>query len=750
MNSFEQQETELQQQLQQICSRRGRELNPTKSAEIFNKLGLLYKTKSPDKISLIQSAALLNAAIIRQPDNQKFQDNLLDHCRDVLRCVNAEQSEASLINFAKRVKTQIVEMRNDTRIKLQNIKKIPENLDDVERNSMERAYIDGIKPLQFSISNTYKRIMADISKKCIEIMGSPPCKYTLVGWGSLARNEITPYSDFEHIILLPNLHQQTNSWQNCPIREYFRWYAVLFHIIVKNLRETIIPSVAISCLNDKSTPGGDWFWDSYTTQGISIDSLKPLKTSNKPRSTELIKPVDEMVKYLDSDEDLKNGYKLSDILTRTCYVDGDEMIYDEFCRRVKSTLKRNQSNLINVRSQLDEDLKNFELWKNAATTFELERTVDVKRVIYRSITLFISALGRLNDVDENSCFEIIDKFQSRQEINDVSAHRLSHSVAVACHIRLLHYMAKKSHDDIIDRTHSYDPIKLKIADFSRAVNKRCLINCLATADTLQIMMKNSNNISKLDSFFQEWYFAVSQSSAYHFLGLDNEGLLVAKQNLADVISVNHPSFLYGCRNRSAMYMASGQYKNCLALNSKIKKHINTNGRYESLQHDLIGLELKCLLLLGRFSQLKNKTDALLKTKSNPDAIHLYPYLLYNGASNFHLQKYYEALSAFRDARKCATKNIFHHKCTEVTALVTSFVSECLIKIGRTQQGLHVAREGYNLAFDHGSTCLVYLFTLRIDKSKSFKAKQKSHFLTWLASFTKSVKNDFPAANWYNI
>ena len=33
-------------------------------------------------------------------------------------------------------------------------------------------------------------------------MGPPRCKFAVVGIGSRARNEITPYSDFKHVLLL--------------------------------------------------------------------------------------------------------------------------------------------------------------------------------------------------------------------------------------------------------------------------------------------------------------------------------------------------------------------------------------------------------------------------------------------------------------------------------------------------------------------------------------------------------------------
>ena len=71
---FSEKDLRLAEELRKICNEKGKENDPCASAEIFHQMGLLYKTKSPDKISLIRSAALLNAAISRQPSNQQFKE----------------------------------------------------------------------------------------------------------------------------------------------------------------------------------------------------------------------------------------------------------------------------------------------------------------------------------------------------------------------------------------------------------------------------------------------------------------------------------------------------------------------------------------------------------------------------------------------------------------------------------------------------------------------------------------------------
>jgi len=64
--TFREKEDLLAQKLRNCCDSKGTEISSQfqESASIFNELGLIYKLESPDKISLIQSAALFNAALL--------------------------------------------------------------------------------------------------------------------------------------------------------------------------------------------------------------------------------------------------------------------------------------------------------------------------------------------------------------------------------------------------------------------------------------------------------------------------------------------------------------------------------------------------------------------------------------------------------------------------------------------------------------------------------------------------------------
>jgi len=329
-------EFQLAQQMKKdYCDESGKEKDSKKVAEVFHKIGLIYKKRSPDKIALIKSAGLLNAAIVRNPRNiSQIKYDLTKLCQHILQEAKAKNQNADLIKKGQEVKSSISYLRKEVKEFLKNkVPKISINVANENLKTLNTEKIVSIRTLNKIIAKKYKQVMIELSKFCENVMGKPPCEYAIVGMGSLAREEITPYSDFEHIILLFD----DKSYKS--YLEYFKWFSVIFHIVVLNVQESIIPSLNISSLNDKNSSLGDWYFDA-TTRGISFDGMMPhackfplgrqQHTKNKQFKTELIKPVSEMLDYLSSEADLKNGYHLADILTKTCFVFGSEKLFQQF------------------------------------------------------------------------------------------------------------------------------------------------------------------------------------------------------------------------------------------------------------------------------------------------------------------------------------------------------------------------------------------------------------------------------------
>ena len=470
------------------------ETEPQKAAEIFHQIALIHKRQSPDKISLIRCVGLLNAAIFRNPANVfQIKADLAEVCKHVLEKANANICSTDLITKSNSVRDEIRKLRNSVEKFFKNtdaqIKSSDVETEDLRDLQIQKANL--IQCVNTAIANKYKEIMADLSNFCQNIMGKPPCKYSIVGMGSLARKEITPYSDFEHIILVCN---EKNYEKHL---EYFRWFSVIFHVIILNLQESIIPSLNIQSLN--------WLFDAHTPRGVSFDGMMPHackfplgrfeKTEMKPFVTELIKPVNEMLKYLSSEENLKNGYHLADILTKTCFVYGNEDIFNQFVFGVENYLgsKSKQERTNEIKQQVREDLNKF------CTRFRLanlksQDTINIKQLVYRSSTLFVAALASIHNISESSCFDIIQKMAESNIISQKTKEKLSYAVAVACEMRLRVYMEKKSQCD--------NPIELdengeNIKQFVDIVGVKHTINYFQIAYCLQCEVAKQLNFTKL-------------------------------------------------------------------------------------------------------------------------------------------------------------------------------------------------------------------------------------------------------------
>ena len=206
--------------------------------------GYLFKRRrrrrAKDNVKFNQKCYFVqyNAAIVREPHNKNYiYKDLQSLCSRLLNEANATQKDADLIAKLQEVKQKLEKMRNEVDKKLNKLKESDKNngTQKVPKYQMGNAKISAIRNLQ-EVSAEYTKIMAELSKYCETVMGYPPCKFSVVG---MARKEITPYSDFEHtrIIVLENDTKTRLDYKR--ILNYFRWFTVIFHVVVINLQETI-------------------------------------------------------------------------------------------------------------------------------------------------------------------------------------------------------------------------------------------------------------------------------------------------------------------------------------------------------------------------------------------------------------------------------------------------------------------------------------------------------------------------------
>ena len=555
---LDQQECEIAQKLRNVCDEKGREIDCILSAPLLYELGKVYEKRSVKrgKLNLIKSCALFNAAIVRSSNENvhQIEQDLHRLCHLLLIKANAKKVNVDLIKKSKKIKTEFMAMRKNICQKLKKLPFISDHLCKEKQLRYKMEKTNFIKTLQNEIALDYTNIMADVAMFCENIMGKIPCEFALVGMGSLARKEITPYSDFENIIVLENgTWNRSKKEKRKNILKYFRWYSVIFHFLLINLQETIIPSVAISSLNDYiKNDENNWFFDQHTTRGISFDGLMPYAcklplgrrqlTKNKLFKTELIKPVSEMLKYLHTDEHLKNGYHLRDILTKTCFVYGNNETYQAFEKGVFDILSHqtHQEKLQNVKSQIENDLKNFAT-KSSLFQSYLKNELNIKKVTYRSLTLFIAALEMIYNIHAPTSFDIIDKLEKKNKISEFAKHKLQYGVAIACEIRLRWYMKNERQTDTIkylsDQTNVLETIfelvgKSSTISFFRIayalqcdISKRLMLkkkhfysnpqllnlslyHCMYNACTLK-------NASQFDCFLQNWVANLEQTERLH-------------------------------------------------------------------------------------------------------------------------------------------------------------------------------------------------------------------------------------------
>ncbi|MBA8667923.1 tetratricopeptide repeat protein [Holosporaceae bacterium 'Namur'] len=333
----------------------------------------------------------------------------------------------------------------------------------------EEYFTNETRGLFEHIAEQVKGFIARIFKECEEVIGGSPCKYSVIGLGSLALNQFTPYSDLEFAILTDNKDYKINS--NPKIQNYFKNLSHLVHFKVICLGETIIPTSKYS-IN----------LESFVCRGFNFDlgGKTPLGRIEKDKPYELIQTPEKMAEYLD-EKYAHVDKNLPYILEASCFIYGEQSLFTNYRKKVSKylnkenengvpnfklrTLKRlkdgveehkindllNQKEIIKVKSDID----NYRPELIESTTEG--KLFDVKQEIYRLPDRFIYSLALFFGIEAKSAWDAVDKLYQKKIIgiaqeNRSAQHHLKYATSFATILRLrayLHYGQQKDSIDIL-------------------------------------------------------------------------------------------------------------------------------------------------------------------------------------------------------------------------------------------------------------------------------------------------------------
>ncbi|KIC73009.1 hypothetical protein DB42_CN00010 [Neochlamydia sp. EPS4] len=275
-------------------------------------------------------------------------------------------------------------------------------------------------------------------KQSVDTLGAEPCEYAMIGFGSLAREEVTPYSDLEFGILIK---------EDNPInREYFKRLTSLIHLKVINLGETILPALNIPCLKSID------FFDGITPRGFAFDGAgveeKGCKTPlGNGKTFELIQTPEKMAQYIAKDEEgqwwhEKEPHLPMELLNFTHLLGSNELT-EQYRQKVQENLVTPYQEGLNLRHYLakkhlvQEDMRTFD-----PSLGDLERQgmlFKVKNDLYRFPHLALDRLALLKEVVTLDTFGRIDQLNKQGILTSNAAEKLQDWMSIVLFMRLRTY-----------------------------------------------------------------------------------------------------------------------------------------------------------------------------------------------------------------------------------------------------------------------------------------------------------------------
>ena len=469
----EQQESDppLVKELRALASDLEIDQQPDKLAELGAVLLKLAASKqeagvSTQDLSLYTEAAILYQHVLsicekHAQEQEKLADVAYQGLAQIESSMLAQATGAATQADAKALRDRIAEdkqrleaIRTKAREEAKRLAEFRDQQGSTEEvRGAEAVYIEGSKKLFADIAGYIKFLLGNFYQAGEEELKAAgitcPCHYAIMGVGSIALQQTTPYSDLEFAILMedvPNEDEATaEEW-----RAYFRTLTHLVHFRVINLGETVIP---------KDQYGVSL--DHLGKRGLNFDLGGKTPLGRKDKDYELIQPVTKMAEYMQNE-----GGKMEQmdkllpyILESTCHIYGDSSLHKAYEDTQASFLKRQAaSGKREYQKRIAKKLLQGTADRSRQQPGDIpsHRPIDpidagkpynVKEEIYRLPDRLLYGLALYYGILPQSGWDAVDQLLKDGKINETGAHHLKYMASFASMLRLETYLHHRQQNE---------------------------------------------------------------------------------------------------------------------------------------------------------------------------------------------------------------------------------------------------------------------------------------------------------------
>ena len=395
----------------------------------------------------MQSHALYNSCGARRPNQDGWTERTYMLQKQFLGA-NFTTSYEDHKNLVITLRTDLDKIRKEFNEKIEEPKslasQIPHDCNNISSYPI-RDFTDKMTTVSQNCTNRMMSFAGNIMSNSVESLDAePPCPFSVVVIGSMAKGEATPYFDLEYMLLIKTKsHTTLNYFHNLAMASYF---------LIGNLRETKLSYMDVEELHG-------WF-DDCATNGFKIDGLSlgagniptgrgTPETENKFILTaeELLLKYQEVFQNPNGDESKRGDFTAMVSYMSSVYFHGEgaENLLPQVKSHIECLVQTETREMANL-EMLRNDISKFS-FKPSANVMSKGYTVNVKRETFRFPSIFILGLAILHRKCSSSTWETLSVLENSKVITSTTKEKLEFLLASACFIRLAAYLFYGTHDD---------------------------------------------------------------------------------------------------------------------------------------------------------------------------------------------------------------------------------------------------------------------------------------------------------------